>query len=694
MSTDRTKIGMENQAQAAPAVNEAPEMTEEELTEQRRIRRSKLQDLRDAGRDPFIHETWNVTAHSRDIKENFLAMEGQEVSCAGRMMSKRVMGKAAFIDIQDKQGRIQVYVKRDDIGQEDYKWFKTYDIGDIVGVKGFVFATKTGEISIHAQELVLLGKSIQVLPDKWGGLRDTDLRYRQRYVDLIMNQDVKDTFVKRSKIEHEIKRVLEDDYGFLEVTTPTMVPIAGGANARPFETHHNTLDMDLKLRISNELYLKRLIVGGLDRVYEMGKMFRNEGMDRNHNPEYTSMECYMAYGNMENMMEITEQIVYKAQMAINGTPILNYQGKEFDVTPPWRRLDMTEAVREVTGIDFHKIDEDDAAREAAIGYGMDAAEVNKWTRGKIIAEMFEEYCEDAPGLMDGPIFLTGHPVEISPLAKRDPEDPRITRRFEAYINGWEIGNAFSELNDPIDQYERFAKQQAELDLGIDDEAHPMDLDFVNALEVGMPPTGGLGIGIDRVIMLITNAQSIRDVILFPTMKPEGGAKAAGAAQPTGGKSSEATVSTDAPIGETGAESEKLEQAQPAEPAKPALDLSKVTVEPMFEEYVDFDTFCKSDFRAVKVKECEAVPKSNKLLRFVLDDGTGEDRVILSGIKKFYEPETLVGKTLIAIVNLPPRKMMGLESCGMLISALNEYDGEEMLNLIIVDDNIPAGAKLH
>ena len=676
MSTDRTEIGMENQAQQAPDVADAPEITEEELTEQRRIRRGKLQELREAGRDPFLNETWDVTAHSKDIKDNFIAMEGQEVSCAGRMMSKRVMGKAAFIDIQDKQGRIQVYVKRDDIGQEDYKWFKTYDIGDILGVKGFVFTTKTGEISIHAQQLVLLSKSIQVLPDKWGGLRDQDLRYRQRYVDLIMNQDVKDTFVKRSKVEHEIKRVLEDDYGFLEVTTPTMVPIAGGANARPFETHHNTLDMALKLRISNELYLKRLIVGGLDRVYEMGKMFRNEGMDRNHNPEYTSMECYMAYGNMENMMEITEQIVYKAQLAINGTPILNYQGKEFDVTPPWRRLDMTEAVREVTGIDFHKIDEDDAAREAAIAYGMDAQEVSKWTRGKIIAEMFEEYCEDAPGLMDGPIFLTGHPVEISPLAKRDPQDPRITRRFEAYINGWEIGNAFSELNDPIDQYERFAKQQAELDLGIDDEAHPMDLDFVNALEVGMPPTGGLGIGVDRVIMLITNAQSIRDVILFPTMKP--------LKQET--------------LENSGSEVENAEiydkfTTNFSEP-KIKIDFSKVEIEPLFTDQVDFDTFSKSDFRAVKVKDCVAVPKSKKLLQFTLDDGTGTDRTILSGIHAFYEPEQLIGKTCIAITNLPPRKMMGIESCGMLLSALNQYDGEEMLTLLMVDDNIPAGAKLY
>ena len=497
---------------------EVEELTEEKRNEQSMIRKDKLKELQNAGRNPFVNETWDVTAHSRDIKENFDAMEGQIVSCAGRIMSKRVMGKAAFFDIQDKQGRIQCYIKRDEIGTDEYKWFKTYDIGDIVGIKGDVFKTRTDEVSIHITALELLSKSLQVLPDKWDGLKDVDQRYRQRYVDLIMNQDVRETFIKRSKIEHEIKRVLEEDYGYLEVMTPTLVPIAGGANARPFETHHNTLDMDLKMRISNELYLKRLIVGGLDRVYEMGKMFRNEGMDRNHNPEYTSMECYMAYANMEDAMDVLEQLVYKSQMAVNGTPIINYQGKEFDVTPPWRRLDMTDAVKEVTGIDFHKIDEDADARKAAADYGLENDELKTWTRGKVIAEMFEEFCEDAPGLMDGPIFLTGHPVEISPLAKRDPEDPRITRRFEAYINGWEIANAFSELNDPIDQFERFSKQQRELDLGIDDEAHPMDMDFVYALEVGMPPTAGLGIGVDRIVMLITNAQSIRDVILFPTMK--------------------------------------------------------------------------------------------------------------------------------------------------------------------------------
>jgi len=501
------------------ATPEMEEFSEENLTEQRQIRREKLRALQEAGRNPFLQETWDVTAHSVDIKENFDAMEDQEVSCAGRIMAFRQMGKASFIDLQDKQGRIQAYVRQDAIGDEEYKWFKTYDIGDIIGIAGTVFKTKHGEVSIKVSKLVLLSKSIQVLPDKWHGLKDQDLRYRQRYVDLIMNQDVRDMFYKRAEIIHEIKRVLEEDYGYLEVDTPILTPIAGGANARPFETHHNTLNMDLKMRISNELYLKRLIVGGLDRVYEMGKMFRNEGMDRNHNPEFTSMECYMAYGNMESTMDVTEQVVYKAAMKVNGTPILTYQGKEFDVTPPWKRLNMADAVKEITGVDFSKIDDDEEARQAAIKYGMDKDEVKDFTRGKLIAEMFEAYCEDVPGYLDGPVFVIGHPVEVSPLAKRDPEDPRITRRFEAYINGWEIANAFSELNDPIDQYERFAEQQHELDAGIDDEAHPMDMDFVNALEVGLPPTGGLGIGIDRVIMLITDAPSIRDIILFPTMKP-------------------------------------------------------------------------------------------------------------------------------------------------------------------------------
>ncbi len=568
------------------------------------------------------------------------------------------MGKAAFGDILDRDGRIQMHVSRDNVGQEEYQWFKKYDIGDILGVVGTVFRTQRGEITVEASKIVLLSKSIQVLPEKWNGLKDPDLRYRQRYVDLIVNEDVRDTFRKRAKIEKVIRQVLEDDYGFLEVTTPSLHTIAGGAAARPFITHHNALDIDMYLRIATELYLKRCIVGGLDRVYEMGKVFRNEGMDRNHNPEFTSMECYMAFGDMESVMEVTEQIFYKAQMAVNGTPILEYDGKKFDMTPPYKRLDMTDAVAQVTGVDFHKIDDDEEARKAAIAYGMDPDEVKNYTRGKIIAEMFEQYCEDAPGLMDGPVFLVGHPVEISPLAKRDPKDPRITRRFEVYVNGWELGNAFSELNDPIDQYERFVEQQKERDTGADDEAHPMDMDFVNALEVGLPPTGGLGIGVDRLVMLITGAQSIRDVILFPTMKELGGKSGSAAKEPL------------------------------------VLDKSKIKVEPLFEDEVDFDTFSKSDFRAVKIKDCFAVPKSTKLLQFTLDDGSGEDRTILSGIHAWYEPEELVGKTAVAITNLPPRKMMGVPSCGMLLSMLFEYDGEEMLNFILLDDSIPAGAKIY
>ena len=658
------------------------EVSEESLNELRKIRRDKLKALQEAGRNPYLHETWDVTAHSMDIKENFDAMEDQEVSCAGRIMAFRNMGKASFIDIQDKQGRIQCYVRRDVIGDEEYKWFKTYDIGDIVGVTGTVFKTKHGEVSIKTDKVALLSKSLQILPDKWHGLKDTDLRYRQRYVDLIVNPEVKETFVKRAKIIKEIKRVLEDDYGFLEVDTPILTTIAGGANARPFNTHHNTMDIDMKLRISNELYLKRLIVGGLDRVYEMGKMFRNEGMDRNHNPEFTSMECYMAYGNMESVMEVTEQLVYKAALAANGSPVIKYQGKEFDVTPPWRRLDMTDAVKEITGVDFHKIDSDEEAREAAVKQGMKEEDVKDMPRGKIIAEMFEEFCEDVPGYLDGPVFVTGHPVEISPLSKRDPEDPRITRRFEGYINGWEVCNAFSELNDPIDQFERFTIQQKQLDTGADDEAHPMDMDFVNALEVGLPPTGGLGVGIDRVIMLICDAPSIRDIILFPTMKPLDSAK------------KEEGAAADAGAGCT-AEACGVAKACGAENARPEkIDFSKVEIEPLFKDFVDFETFSKSDFRAVKVLACEAVPKSKKLLKFTLDDGTGEERTILSGIHAYYEPEELVGKTCIAITNLPPRPMMGIDSCGMLISAVHSEEGEEKLHLLMVDDRIPAGAKLY
>ncbi|MDF2656269.1 MAG: lysS [Bacillota bacterium] len=508
-----------SQVQAVNGAEAEVEISEEGLNELRQIRREKLKKLQEMGRNPFLVETWDVTNHSMDIKDNFERMEGQGVSCAGRIMAKRQMGKASFIDIQDKQGRIQCYVRQDAITPEEYEIFLTYDIGDIVGVVGEVFKTKHGEISIKVSEIKLLSKSLQILPNKFHGLKDQDIRYRQRYVDLIMNPEVRQTFVQRSKIIHAIKDVLENDYGYLEVDTPILTTIAGGANARPFDTHHNTLDLDMKLRISNELFLKRLIVGGLDRVYEMGKMFRNEGMDRNHNPEFTSMECYMAYGDMDDMMEVTEQVVSKAALAATGSMVIEYQGKTFDLTPPWRRLNMADAVKEITGVDFATIVTDEEARAAAIKQGMDKDEVKGLTRGKILAEMFEVFCEEVPGYLDGPVFIIGHPVEISPLAKRDPVDPRITRRFEAYVNCWEIANAFSELNDPIDQYERFKEQQAQLDDGTDDEAHPMDEDFVNALEVGLPPTGGLGIGIDRVIMLITNAPSIRDIILFPTMKP-------------------------------------------------------------------------------------------------------------------------------------------------------------------------------
>ena len=635
---------------------EERELTEKEIGEQRQIKRKKLEELREMGRDPYLEETFDVTAWSKDIKDNFDAMEDQEVRVAGRIMAFRRMGKVAFVDLQDKQGRIQVFVARDNIGQDEYNIFKTYDTGDILGITGEVFRTKTGEISIRAREVKLLCKSLQVLPNKWHGLKDTDLRYRQRYVDLIMNEDGRDTFMKRAKIISTMRRVLEEDYDLIEVETPVLGNIAGGAAARPFLTHHNTLDLDMTLRISLELHLKRLIVGGLDGVYEIGKVFRNEGMDKNHSPEFTSMEAYKAYVNLETMMDLMEQVTYKCAMAVNGTPIIKYGDKEFDVTPPWNKIDMTEAVIKVTGIPFDKIDSDEEAIEAAKKYGMTFEDESEWTRGKLIAEMFEDYCEDIPGFLDGPCFVCGHPVEVSPLAKKDPKDPRITRRFESYINGWEMSNAFSELNDPIDQYERFAEQQRQLDLGIDDEAHPMDTDFVNALEVGMPPTGGIGIGVDRLVMLLTDSATIRDVQLFPTMKPEG---------------------------KGGAKKERVE-----------IDFSKVKVEPLFEEEVDFDTFSKSDFRAVKIKSCEEVKKSDKLLKFVLNDGSGEDRVILSGIKQYYDPEELVGKTAIAIVNLPPRKMMGEYSNGMLISAVNEYDGEEMLNLLLVDDRIPAGAKLY
>ncbi len=644
--------------------NVSPEKTEQELNEQRKIRRDKLEQLRADGRDPFLQEKWDVSHYSADIRDNFEELEEKDVSIAGRIMAKRVMGKVSFIDIQDRQGRIQSFVARDNITPEEYKIFKTYDIGDIVGIKGAVFRTKTGEVSVRAAEIVLLSKSIQVLPEKFHGLTDTDMRYRQRYVDLIMNEDVREVFRKRAVIIKGIRKFL-DDRGYLEVETPILTVIAGGANARPFETHHNTLDLDMKLRISNELYLKRLIVGGLDRVYELGRMFRNEGMDTRHNPEFTNIELYEAYADYNDMMELTENLVASLCQELYGTMELQFQGKTFDLTPPWDRISMEEGILRWLGEDFSQVKTDEEAQAIAKKHHLEDAE--KMTRGKIIAELFEEFCEDK---LDGPIFVTGHPVEISPLAKRNPEDPRITNRFEAYINKWEIANAFSELNDPIDQYNRFKAQQEQLEAG-DDEAHPMDMDYVNALEVGLPPTGGLGIGVDRLIILLTNQPSIRDILLFPTMKPL--------------EKTELPKKTGKLNG--GAKDSSVSKAK-------EIDFSNVKIEPLFEEFVDFETFAKSDFRVVKVKECEAVAKSKKLLKFVLDDGSGADRVILSGIHEYYEPEELVGKTCIAVTNLPPRKMMGIDSCGMLISAVHEADGREGLNLLMVDDSIPAGAKLY
>ncbi len=653
------------------------ELSEKEIGEQRQIRRNKLQELRDAGRDPYLVETFDVSAHSKDIKDNFEAMEDQEVRVAGRIMAFRRMGKVAFIDLQDKQGRIQIFVARDNIGQEEYNFFKTYDVGDIIGTKGEVFRTKTGETSVRAREVQLLCKSLQVLPNKWHGLKDTDLRYRQRYVDLIMNEDVKETFLKRAKIISTMRRVLEDDYDLTEVETPVLGSIAGGAAARPFRTHHNTLDIDMTLRISLELHLKRLIVGGFDGVYEIGKVFRNEGMDKNHSPEFTSMEAYKAYVNLETMMDLMEQVTYKCAMAVNGSPVIRYGGKEFDVTPPWKKIDMTQAVIDATGIRFDKITDDEEAVAVAKNYGMELENESEWTRGKIIAEMFEEYCEEIPGFLDGPCFVCGHPVEVSPLAKKDPSDPRITRRFEAYINGWEISNAFSELNDPIDQYERFAEQQRQLDLGIDEEAHPMDTDFVNALEVGMPPTGGIGIGVDRLVMLLTDSATIRDVQLFPAMKPLDSQT----------RTAEGVVQNIAP-------SEHAVAGTGAAGTVESIDFSNVEIEPLFRDLIDFETFSKSDFRAVKVLACEAVPKSSKLLKFTLNDGSGVERTILSGIHGSYEPDELIGKTCLAITNLEPRRIMGIESQGMLISATHKEKGREVLNLIMLDPRIPAGAKMY
>ena len=622
-----------------------------------KVRREKLAELQEQGNDPFTITKYDVTAHTQQIKDNYEQFEGKDVSIAGRMMSKRVMGKASFCNIQDRDGNIQCYVARDSIGEDAYKAFKKMDIGDIVGIKGTPFTTKTGEKSVHVAEITLLSKSLQILPEKFHGLTNTDIRYRQRYVDLIMNPEVKDTFIKRSKIIKEIRNFL-DGRDFMEVETPMLVSNAGGAAARPFETHYNALDEDVKLRISLELYLKRLIVGGLERVYEIGRVFRNEGVDTRHNPEFTLMELYQAYTDYEGMMELTESMFRYLAEKVCGSTLISYNGTPIDLGKPFARLTMIDAIKQYAGIDFDQVKTDEEAKALADQHKIEYEARHK--RGDIINMFFEEYCEDK---LIQPTFIMDHPIEISPLTKKKPSDPNKVERFELYINTWEMCNAYSELNDPIDQRERFKAQDAAADAG-DEEANHTDEDFLNALEVGMPPTGGIGYGIDRLVMLLTDSAAIRDVLLFPTMKSLDSDKKA--AKP-------------------------VEEAPKAEEK---VDFSNVKIEPIFKEMVDFETFAKSDFRAVKILACEAVPKSKKLLKFTLDDGERKDRVILSGIHEYYEPEELVGKTAIAIVNLQPRKMMGIDSEGMLISAVHEEDGHEGLNLLMVNDRIPAGAKLY
>lgn len=639
-----------------------------ELTEVLRVRRDKLSSLMQAGCNPYQITKFDQTHHAQQIKDTYTDGEEMNVSVAGRIMSKRIMGKAGFAHLQDGSGSIQLYVSRDSLGEENYAAFKSMDIGDIVGVKGYVFTTRTGEISVHAQSVTLLSKSLQVLPEKYHGLKDTDARYRQRYVDLIVNPEVRDVFVKRSRIISEIRRVL-DDRGFLEVETPVLHTIAGGANARPFITHHNTLDIDMYLRIALELHLKRLIVGGFERVYEIGRVFRNEGMDTRHNPEFTLLELYQAYTDFNGMMDLTEELIRTVAKNVLGTAQITYGGVAIDLDKPFERLSMKDAVKKYSGVDFDTLADLEAARVAAKAHGI--AYEERHEKGDILNLFFEEYCEEK---LIQPTFITGHPVEISPLAKRIPGNEAYTERFELFIVGREHANAFSELNDPIDQRARF-EAQAALKAAGDDEACDVDEDFLCALEYGMPPTGGLGIGVDRLVMLLTDTASIRDCLLFPTMKPLGAAK-------TEKKPEETAV--------IGGAKGTVELEIKDEP----IDFSNVKIEPLFEEYVDFDTFSKSDFRAVKVLACEAVPKSKKLLRFTLDDGTGTERTILSGIHGFYEPEELVGKTLIAITNLPPRSMMGIDSCGMLLSAIHEEEGEEKLHLLMVDPHIPAGAKLY
>ena len=647
---------------------------QDELNHVLQARRDKLAELQAAGKDPFVITKYNVTAHSSDVKENFEELEGKEVSVAGRMMFKRVMGKASFCNIQDLKGRIQVYVARDSVGEEPYKDFKKMDIGDILGVRGTVFKTKTGEISIHAEEVTLLSKSLQVLPEKFHGLTDTDTRYRQRYVDLIMNEDVKETFIKRSQILAAIRRYLAGE-GFMEVETPMLVANAGGAAARPFETHFNALDEDLKLRISLELYLKRLIVGGLERVYEIGRVFRNEGLDTRHNPEFTLMELYQAYTDYHGMMDLTENLYRYVAKEVLGTTTIVYNGIEMDLGKPFARMTMVDAVKKYSGVDFHEIHTLEEARAAAKEHHVEFEERHK--KGDILNLFFEEFVEEH---LLQPTFIMDHPVEISPLTKKKPDNPEYVERFEFFMNGWEMANAYSELNDPIDQRERFRAQEEQFAQG-DEEANHTDEDFLNALEIGMPPTGGIGFGIDRMCMLLTDSAAIRDVLLFPTMKSLDPKKGEAKAESKAAQTAEAAVS-----GQAEAANMSVTSVQ--------LDLSKVKVEPLFEDMVDFDTFSKSDFRVVKVEACEAVPKSKKLLKFTLNDGSDRKRTILSGIHEYYEPEQLVGKTCVAITNLPPRKMMGIDSEGMLISAVYEYDGREGLNLLMLDDGIPAGAKLY
>ncbi len=631
-----------------------------------KVRREKLAELQANGNDPFQITKYDVTAHTADIKDNFETLEGTSVSVAGRMMSKRVMGKASFCNVQDLKGNIQVYVARDAIGEDPYKAFKKMDIGDIVGIKGEVFRTKTGEISIHASEVTLLSKSLQIMPEKYHGLTNTDLRYRQRYVDLMVNPESKDTFIKRSKIIREIRNFL-DEQGFMEVETPILVANAGGAAARPFTTHYNALDEDINLRISLELYLKRLIVGGMERVYEIGRVFRNEGLDTRHNPEFTLMELYQAYTDYHGMMDLTENLYRTVAQKVLGTTTVTYKGVELELGKPFERITMVDAVKKYAGIDFSTVKTDEEAKAIADAHHIQYEARHK--KGDILSLLFEEFVEEH---LVQPTFVMDHPIEISPLTKKKPENPDYTERFELFIMGAEMANAYSELNDPLDQRERFLAQE-EMKAAGDEEANSMDEDFLNALEYGMPPTGGIGFGIDRMVMMLTDSAAIRDVLLFPTMKSQGASK------------NEAN---------NAAQAEKAAVVKAEEKPAEIIDFSNVKIEPLFEEMIDFDTFSKSDYRAVKILACEAVPKSKKLLKFTLDDGVRKDRVILSGIHEYYEPEELIGKTCIAIVNLPPRKMMGIDSEGMLISAVHEEDGHEGLNLLMVDDRIPAGAKLY